>query len=289
MPFVQDRSAEGGVGLAEQLVALAIFAVATVASLGQLSSARRAFELGGDRAELQQVLRVASDRLARDLQWAGLNTNPDGDPDHPDEAIELAGVTAIVMRGDADGAGADAHDPEDLLAGGAFENVSTGNDEVVGYFLAKPGGVGEDTLSFDADVGEVPRDGLEETVLVERMALTHDDPPYTLYRFHVKPDSISVVRTPVIDNVRSLRFTYFDGSGTELCDSCGIDDPTVRASIRRIRVEIEGLTRDPDPRWVDPYDTHPATTRHRKLQLVLDITPPNLGLPVAADPPAEGS
>ena len=288
MPFVQDRCAEGGVGLAEQLVALAIFAVVTVASLGQLSAARRAFELGGDRAELQQVLRVAADRLVRDLQCAGLNTNPDGDPDRPDEAIEAAGSTAIVMRGDIDGGTGDAHDPELVLAGGAFENVSTGNDEIVGYFLAKPGVVG-DTLSFDADVGEVPRDGLQETVLVERVALTHDDPPYTLYRFHVKSNSSRVVRTPLIDNVRSLRFTYFDATGTELCDSCGPDGSTVRASIRRIRVEIEGLTRDPDPRWTDSHDSHPATNRHRKSRLVLDITPPNLGLPVAAASQAEGT
>ena len=284
MPCEKDRSAEGGVGLAEHLVAVAIFALVIVVSLSQLGSARRAFELGVDRAELQQVLRVAADRLLRDLRGAGLNTNLDGDPDHPDEAIEAAGGTAIVIRGDADAATPDAHDPEDVLAGGAFENVSTGNDEIVGYALAKPGAVGGDTLSFDADVGEVPRDGLTETVLLKHVALTHDDPPYTLYRFHVKSNSSSVVRTPVIDNVRSLRFTYFDGSGTVLCDSCGGDGPTVRASIRRIRVEIEGLTRDPDPRWTDPHDSHSGTSRHRKFQLALDITPPNLGLPVAADP-----
>ncbi len=258
MQFVRDGSAERGVGLAEHLVALAIFAVATVVALSQLGSARRGFELGADRTELQQVLRVASERLARDLRWAGLNTNPDGNPARPDEAIEAAGGAFIVVRGDADGNTAKAHDPEDVLAGGAFENVSTGNDEIVGYVLAKPGGLGADTLSFDADVGEVPRDGLTETVLVEHVALTHDDPPYTLYRFHVKSDSSRVVRTPVIDNVRSLRFTYFDGSGTLLCDSCDAPAPAVRASIRRIRVEIEGLTRDPDPRWIDPHDSTPG-------------------------------
>ena len=284
MPFVPDRSAEGGLGLAEHLVAVAIFAVVIVVSLSQLGAARRAFELGVDRAELQQVLRVASDQLLRDLRWAGLNRNPDGDPDRPDEAIEVAGGTVIVIRGDADGATADAHDPEDVLAGGAFENVSTGNNEIVGYVLAKPGGVGGDTLSFDADVGEVPRDGLMETVLVEHVALTHDDPPYTLYRFHLKSDSSGVVRTPVIDNLRSLRFTYFDGSGTALCDSCGGDGPAVRASIRRIRVELEGLTRDPDPRWTDPHDSHSGTSHHRKFELTLDITPPNLGLPLVVDP-----
>ncbi len=188
-----------------------------------------------------------------------------------------------MVRGDADGATGKAHDPEDLLAGGAFENVSTGNDEIVGYVLAKPGGLSADTLSFDADVAEVPRDGLTETVLVEHVALTHDDPPYTLYRFHVKSDSSRVVRTPVIDNVRSLRFTYLDGSGSVVCDPCGTDGPAVRASIRRIHVEIEGLTRDPDLRWTDPHDSNPATRGHRKFRLALDITPPNLGLAVGPD------
>jgi hypothetical protein len=266
-----------GAGLAEHLVALAIFALATVVALAQLGSARRAFELGADRTELQQVLRVASDQLLRDLRRAGLNTNPDGDPNRPDEAIEAAGATFVVIRGDADG------DLEDALAGGAFQNVSTGNDEIVGYALALPGAVGPDTLQFDADVGEVPRDGVMETVLVERVALTHDDPPYTLYRFHVKPGSNLVLRSPVIDNVRSLRFTYFDGSGNVVCNPCGADGPAVRASIRRIRVEIEGLTRDPDPRWTDPHDSNPATRGHRKFRLTLDITPPNLGLAVAAE------
>ena len=267
MPFEQNRSAEGGVGLAEHLVAVAIFALVIVVSLSQLGSARRAFKLGVDRAELQQVLRVASDRLVRDLRRAGRNTNLDGDPDRSDEAIETAGGTVIVIRGDADGATADAHDPEDVLAGGAFENVFTGNDEIVGYVLAKPGAVGGDTLSFEADVGEVPRDGLPETVRLEHVALTHDDPPYTLYRFHVKSNSNRVVRSPVMDNVRSLRFTYYDGSGSVLCDSCGADGPSVRASIRRIRVEIEG-----------------RTSGHRVLRMAQDITPPNLGLPVPAAP-----
>ena len=60
----------------------------------------------------------------------------------------------------------------------------------------------------------------------------------------------------------------------------GADTPEARRArggIRAIEVEIEALTRDPDPRFADPADPFPATRSYRKLRLKGWVTPRNLG------------
>ena len=184
MSIRQSCSVERGVGLAEQLVAVGLFALATVIALGQLDAARGAIELGSNRAELQQSLRAAADQMTYDLRRAGLDVDPD-------ESIEIAGATALVFR----------------AAG------------IVGYVLAKPRRASEGEFSFEV--------GGPESVSVSNVALIHDAPPYTLYRILVPPGSSRAARAPVIDNVRSLRFTYVDGDGGVFCDSCEKEDDTV--------------------------------------------------------------
>lgn len=234
MSIRQSCSVERGVGLAEQLVAVGLFALATVIALGQLDAARSAIELGSNRAELQQSLRAAADQMTYDLRRAGLDVDPD-------ESIEMAGSTALVFR----------------AAG------------IVGYVLAKPRRASEGEFSFEV--------GGPESVSVSNVALIHDAPPYTLYRISVPPGSSQAARTPVIDNVRSLRFTYVDGDGGVFCDSCEYEEEEaqiLRASIRHIRVELTGQTRDPDPR----------NRLYRTRTLTFEVRPRNLGLPhVAAE------
>jgi hypothetical protein len=242
MTIPQSRSAERGVGLAEQLVAVGLFALATVIALSQLDAARSAIKLGSNRAELQQSLRAAADQMMYDLRRAGLEVEPD-------ESIEMAGSTALVFR-----------------AGG-----------IVGYVLAKPARASEGEFSFEV--------GGPESVSVSNVALIHEAPPYTLYRISVKPGSSRAARTPVIDNVRSLRFTYLDGDGSVFCDSCEYEDKEeeiLRASIRHVRVELTGQTRDPDPAWVDPFDPEPTRRHYRTRTLTFEIRPRNLGLPHVA-------
>jgi hypothetical protein len=271
----------------EVLVATGLFALATVAALAQYQAARRGMEVASVVAELQQTLRVGFDQLAAGIRAAGLGVHPDGHAPRPDEGIEAAFAGAVVVRADFDGDAAGAADPERALAeGGPFANVTTGNDEIVGYVLAKPDGTSTDAVVFDADVRGVPRDGLVETVTIAGVAMTHDDPPYTLYRVSVRPDSTRTVRSPVVENVRSLRLTYFDRAGGEIAPPGGTDEDAARearASIRRIRIDLEGLTGEPDPRWSDPEDLDPTTRRHRKFRLTSDVSPRNLGLSGSAD------
>jgi hypothetical protein len=124
-------------------------------------------------------------------------------------------------------------------------------------------------------------------VTISDVALTHDDPPYTLYRVTVRPDSTHTVRSPVIDSVRSMRFTYYDRAGNAIDPPGGADDATGRqgrGAIRRIHVDLEGLVRDPDPHWRDAHDPDPSTWRHRKFRLAGDVSPRNLGLAGLRDP-----
>jgi hypothetical protein len=236
-----------GIGLVEILVAVALFTLVGTVALVQLQAARRNLELGQRRIELQQSIRAGFGRLVEDARRAGLAVRPDDDPLRPDEPFEAAYATALTVRADFDGRGPEAETPEIALAGsGPFGTVTTGNDEILTYVLAKPDGSSADSLTFEADVVGVPRDGRVETVRVERIALDHDDPPYTLYRVRVRPDSTRTLREPVADQIARMRLSYFDGSGTEIPAAGGADDIDSirsRAAIRRIRIELVGVSR----------------------------------------------
>jgi len=276
----RDTAGQRGLTIVEILVATALFALVSVLALVQYQATRRALAAGQYLAELQQTTRRGFDLLTRDLYLAGLGVDPDGDPSRPDEAIEGAFAGAVVLRADLDAQTAKATDPEESLAlGGAFDNVTTGNDEIVAYVLAKPDGTSTGSLVFEADVAGVPRDGLVERVSIESVAAVGDDPPYTLYRVVVRPDSTNTLRSPVADGIRALRLTYFDAAGNEMTPPGGAEDARrSRAEIRRIRIELEGLAPEPDPRWSDPEDSDPDTRHHRKFRIVAQLSPPNLDL-----------
>jgi prepilin-type N-terminal cleavage/methylation domain-containing protein len=283
-----NRRREQGLSLVELLVSVTILAVAATIALVLYDGARQSFKLGENVAEQQQAVRIAFDLISSDIRMAGFNTNPDGSKTRPDEQIEAVYDTAIVVRADFDARDPiDSRDPEDALAGpgGAFLSVSTGNDEIRAYVLAKPGGASTDTLTFFADVGEPVRNGSVETVDLTNISLVHDDPPYTLYRVTLD-ENAAPARTVLIENVRSMAFRYYDGAGNAIAAVGGSDGPadvSARAAIRRVGVEIEALTRDPDLKWVDAEDSNPLTRAFRKFKLKGDITPRNLGQPAAVD------
>jgi prepilin-type N-terminal cleavage/methylation domain-containing protein len=279
----QRRMAQRGMSLVELLVAVTILALATLVALQVYDDARRSYEQGDNLVEQQQAVRVSVDRLTSALRMAGFNTNPDGNPERPDEQIEAALATAVVVRADYDYHDpVESVDPEEVLAGpsSAFLTVSTGNDEIRAFVLAKAGRSGPDTLDFQADVGQLYRDGIVEDVAIDNVALVQDDPPYTLYRITLD-DAAAPVATPLIDNVRSMRFRYFDKAGNEVVPAGGADTPALvarRAAIRRIGVDIEVMTHDPDRDYVDPSDPDPDTRAFRKFRRTEDISPRNLGM-----------
>lgn len=277
-----SRRNQRGLTLIEVLVAVAILAIAIMISLMLYDAARKSFKKGENAAEQQQAVRIAFDKLNADLRMAGFNYNPDGDATRPDEQIENASDTAVVFRADFDAEDATASTtPETTLAtGGAFNTVSTGNDEIVGYVLGKPDGSSSETLTFNADIAS-PRNGTVSAVSVSNVALTQSTPPYTLYRISLSNANGSVVKTPLVENVRSLLFRYYTQGDVQVAAPGGAETAAAkaaRASIRRIEIDLTGLTRDPDLGWQDTTDTNPATRSYRKFQLRGNVAPRNLGM-----------
>jgi len=278
-----------GLSVAEILVATTVFVIAAAISLSVFGAMIRSYHAGENVTSLNQSVRVGLDRLAGDLRRAGLNLDPDG-AGRPDEAFEGAWETAITLRGDMDADDPAARSvPEAALSGGAFAIVTTGNDEIVTYALAKPDGAGGASLAFEADVLGVPRDGVVESVQLSRISPVHDDPPYTLYRLRVNRNGTGVIRTPIADNIYSLGFRYYDGAGMaigpatpgEISDDLGGMDGALvvaeRSRIRRVLVTLIGLAPDPDPAYLDREDPFPSTAHHRKLTLSIEVVPRNAG------------
>ena len=292
------RNSKRGLSIAEVLVALAVMVIAGAIALLLYDASTKSFKKGENLSEQQQAVRIAFDRLTSDLRLTGFNYNPDGAKNRPDEQFEAAFDTAIVIRADFDIEDPVAsQNPEIALAGGAFLSVSTGNDEILAYVLAKPDGSSPHTLAFQADVQEAQRDGGVEIIGIPNVALVHDDPPYTLYRITLNNDAGTwgskgfIVRTPLVENIRSMSFRYYDQTGNQINntfdlttigdDIGGSDAPGIkrqRSIIRRVGIDLVGLTRNPDVTWMDPDDTNLATQRYRKFQLAGDVTPRNIGM-----------
>jgi len=284
---------QSGMTLAELLVASTILMVAIGASLALYDATWDSFEKGEAAAEQQQGLRIAFDQLGLEVQMAGYNFNPDGDPSRSDEQIEAAFDTALVLRGDFDG------EIESTLAGDAYETVSTGNDEVVAYVLAKPDGSSLDSLRFEADMEEVPRDGVPDIIDILGVDLVHDNPPYSLYRITFSPGVLDwgtpdfAIREELAENVGEMTFRYYDDSGVQLnpytlddsSDDIGGGPSTIgeRSRISRIEIDLLGLAVSPDPKWFDPGDSNPLTRKLKKFRLTSNINARNLGLSGAFD------
>ena len=169
------RHGQRGMSMVEVLVALAILVVASVIALALYDASRKSFKRGENVTEQQQAVRIAFDKLNADLRMAGFNSNPDGVESRPDEQIEAAYDTAVVIRADYDAEDpANSSSPETALATGSpFRVVTTGNfvekvdlsrvDEI-GFADLMPGsghgpGGWVDVAQFEVYARPVPRAG----------------------------------------------------------------------------------------------------------------------------------
>jgi len=288
---LKHRSSVAGMTLAEILVAMTVFVVAAAIAMILYNALTQSYKRGDNATSSQQNTRVGFESLVTDLRMTGFNYNPDGAA-RPDEQIEGAWETAITIRGDFDFEDPSARlTPELILAAGTspYNVVSTGNDEIVTFALAKQDGTGGSALAFRADVLPAIRDGALDDVSIANLALVQDAPPYTLYRITGKPSATTVTRTPVADNIYALRFRYYDAAGalvgpstpTDPSDDIGGGDTSsaiaARASIKRIEVLLTGMTPDPDLNYTDPSDPITATRNYRKFTLTQDVSPRNVG------------
>jgi prepilin-type N-terminal cleavage/methylation domain-containing protein len=285
-----------GFSLIEMIVASAIFAIAAAVAFILYTAAQKSYKLGENFTDQQQSTRVAFDRMLSDIRLAGFNYNPDGDTTRVDEQVEGAWDTAVTIRGDFDFEDPAASvAPEAALAGSNYDVVSTGNDEIVTYVLAKPGPSGPATLTLRLDPDK-PRAKTLKTVTIPNAVLIQNNPPYTLYRvtmadvtgaFPASPQaSTNFVFEPVAENIRTMTFQYYADGGTLLspntpatsADDIGGADAggSTRARIRRISINLVGMTPDEDLDYTDVSDAT-ATSHYRKFDLQSDVNMENMG------------
>lgn len=264
----------------EFLIATLITLLMIAAGLQQLLALRGTQRRALVRSDNSQSARAALLLLRDSISTAGLAVRPRDGAQHPDEGLEGAWSAGLVVRGDTDRSTAEADSPERMLVGDApFQAVTTGNDEIVGWFLggADDASQSDEQVTFFADVQGIPRDALVEEITIDRIDLQQSTPPYTLYRIHVREDSTATTRRPVIDGVRRLSFEYFDEAGRLVVAPGGQDDAAGRAARDRIRsiaisLEIDG---EPDA----PRDSGEIPQQWR-----LVVAPRNLALPSRSDP-----
>jgi prepilin-type N-terminal cleavage/methylation domain-containing protein len=231
----------------------------------------------------------------------------------PDEQIEYAGRSAVVLRanfnyGTATGP-CDALDPceggrEPNLQSTEFPIVTIANNEIVAYAL-KPAkwasGESADDLVFYADTS-TPRnvnpttDQKEKKVTISGVDLCDNggcnSPPYTLYRYTLKDDGTPDAGTPVAENIREVVYRYFSTTSAATADELaaypngdgqydGANPDTLiaarddRGSIRAVELTLVGMNPQPDYNYTNPTDT--VAKNYRTLELKSLITPRNAG------------
>lgn len=294
-----------GFALAEFLVAAALFAIAVAVGFTLYSDAARFYRLGVQRTVEQQNVRTAFDRLLSEIRLAGFNTNPDGDRSRVDEQIEGAWATAITIRADLDfGNPGEDSIPELSLAEPRYRVVSTGNDEIVTYALAKAGPSGSDSLTFTIDADR-PRSGTSKTITIPNIALVHNNPPYTLFRitladvpgpFPASPQSTtSFVYEPIAEGIRSLNFAYYADDARLLSpdtpsvtsDDIGGDDSgeRLRAQVRGLQVSIAGMPLGRDPAAVQTVEAGLVPSKSTALSSRINLE--NMGKTAIKDSDSE--
>ncbi|HEX3578865.1 MAG TPA: prepilin-type N-terminal cleavage/methylation domain-containing protein, partial [Thermoanaerobaculia bacterium] len=207
------RHSQRGMTMMEVLVAMLIFTVVFLVALGLYQVANRAY-LRTDAATIQQQnVRFAMDRMAETIRDAGANYNTLGVNNLADEQVEGAWEAALFVRGDYNNL------PEMTLTSATFPIVTTGNNEIVGYVLRKPGGDANNPISLAMKIDtSTPRNATltgttlagEETVTVKAAAATladETDPPYQLTR--VTLDASGNPQYEVVaEDVFRLSFNY---------------------------------------------------------------------------------
>src|SRR2546423_3415498 len=151
------RRSQRGMTMMEVLVAMLIFTVVFLVALGLYQVANRAY-LRTDAATIQQQnVRFAMDRMAETVRDAGANYNTLGANNLADEQVEGAWDAALFVRGDYNNVA------ETTLTSATFPIVTTGNDEIVGYILRKPGGDANNPISLSLKMDtSTPRNARSE-------------------------------------------------------------------------------------------------------------------------------
>jgi prepilin-type N-terminal cleavage/methylation domain-containing protein len=257
-----NRSSQKGMTLVETLVSVLIFSIVFLAALGLYQVANRAY-MSTDAATIQQQnARYAMDRMSETLRDAGANYNTTGKSIVADEQIEGAWESAVFVRADFD----NGNEPL-LQSNPNFPIVSTGNDEIVGYVLRKPGA---NSINITVKADLLPANGRnatksgttitgEETSGNVAVAATdlagQTNPPYELTRVTFDASGNAVYQV-IAENVFRLSFKHMNAAGTEVITAgtaAGSADAErdERATVRKIGVSLMTMADRPDLGYTD--------------------------------------
>jgi prepilin-type N-terminal cleavage/methylation domain-containing protein len=303
-----------GFTLTEVMVAAALFTIIVLAALLVYDRNNKVFKQGVEASELQQNTRIGFDRLVSELRLEGFDYDRDGVPsgsgaggvnfqEQPDEQIEYMGATAITFRANLNYSQEPDNGREVAYEPAAFPIVTTGNSEIVTYAL-KSADASKNTqdIHFFADVAK-PRkvysgaggENSEREVILKGFDLTNNNPPYTLYRITLKDADIADkdanpvgVLAPIVSNVRSLNFTYYEdqAGSTEIAPNLGagqfvigggdIPERTARGQVKSVLVKLVGMNENSDQNYTNT-ETVAALQHYREVTLTSLIVPRNAG------------
>jgi prepilin-type N-terminal cleavage/methylation domain-containing protein len=255
---------------------------------------------------------IEKDQVAEAASTVTWQENGELQYQQPDEQIEYAGRSAVVIRANFNYETANgpcvALTPceagrEPKLQSTEFPVVTTANNEIVAYAL-KPvkwaSGETADDLVFYADTS-IPRkanpstDAKETKVTITGVDLCDkgcNSPPYTLYRYTLKDDGTPDAGVPVAENIREVQYRYYTTSSAATADEIttlpngdgqydGANPDAIvagrdtRSSIRSVELTLVGMNPQPDYNYTNPTDT--VAKNYRTLELKSLVTPRNAG------------
>jgi len=178
-----------------------------------------------------------------------------------------------------------------------FPIVTTANNEIVIYALVKPGVANDNiVLKLDtrrpriADMKDLGQgaDG-ERYIKICGLALTHDDPPYTLQRITLADQDIvgssssdpgcikespadesALVRTPLADDIRSMTFGYHDSANNDYyCTETSVSDGSCPAGKDVPFAGVGGLDGLPSPPGGDALEARRARRQVARISVEL--------------------
>lgn len=245
---------EAGFTLLELLISMTIGLVVLGAIFSSFTTQKKAYALQEQITVMEQNLRTPLDFITRDLRNAGYNPTEDlttgtsiGLVPGTDSGVTTTiNITSIRMLSNLDGAGAD-----DILGTADDNSDTTGTNETVRYSFT-----GED-LDGDGvlDAGEdSDGDGILDSGDIRRNG------------------------QPLVSDIISLRFRYFDSTGTEIT-TLPITGTNL-TNIRVVEVLIRARTEREDLTFTSGIDIDgdPANGTCRTRTLTAKVRTRNIGL-----------
>ena len=252
--FHMRVKSEAGFTLLELLISMTIGLVVLGSVFSSFTTQKKSYELQEQITVMEQNLRVPIDFITRDLRNAGYNPTEDlttgtsvGLAPGTDSGVTTTiDINSIRILSNLDGAGAD-----DIIGTVDDNSDTTGTNETVRYTFT-----GED-LDGDGilDAGEdTDLDGILDAGDIQRNG------------------------QPLVSNIMSLRFRYYDSTGTEITTLPVTG--TNLANIRVVQVSITARTEREDLTFMSgsDIDGDPNNGTCRTRTITAKVRTRNIGL-----------